>query len=96
MVGVKVLLLLLLLLYGCSGGPTIPESDSPEGRIYMRRCGTCHSPPEPQKYPFERWKDFLGLMEMEMARKGLPPLEGKEKAVILEYLERYSGRGEGG
>ncbi len=87
---VRYLILLVLLLYGCGGEPVIPERDSPEAGVYLQRCSGCHPPPEPSKYTFERWRDLLGLMEMQMARKGLPPLSKEERAMILDYLRRHS------
>ncbi len=83
------LILLAAAVYGCRE-VALPEGDSPRARVYTSRCGICHSPPEPGKYPFGKWKDLLGLMEMQMEKKGLPPLGEEERTVILEYLKRYS------
>ena len=91
---IGMLLVLVSIVYGCKG-TAIPEGNSPEARVYTRRCGTCHPLPEPSRFTFKRWKDLLGLMEMQMARKGLPPLKGEERAMILDYLRRYAAPDEG-
>lgn len=93
---IVMLLILVVIVHGCKGKDTaIPEGNSPEGKVYKERCGICHPIPQPSKYPFERWRDFLGLMDMEMMRKGVPPLSQEEKRMILKYLKRHSSREEG-
>lgn len=84
---------LMFISYGCSKGEAIlPERDSPEAQIFLSRCGGCHPAPLPYKYPFERWKDIIGLMEMQIERKGIEPLKPEEKEMILTYLKRNTER----
>lgn len=78
-------------LVGCAGAPTpIPDSDSPEARVYESKCSVCHSLPHPRRQTYSEWEKIVPVMEKEMQYKKLPPLTEEEKSTILSYLEKHA------
>ena len=81
-----------VLLAGASCCRSLPEPESPGGRLYAERCATaCHGAYQPSTMKFEMWKLMVDRMQGEMVRRGVPPLNGDEKEVVLEYLRRHAG-----
>jgi hypothetical protein len=78
-----------VLSYGCA---PLPEADSPGGRLYVQRCANCHRAYQPAALKFEMWKIVVNRMQGVMSRNGLRPLSDAEMAVLLDYLQRNSGK----
>ena len=80
---------LFLLFAGCE--QTIPAADTPEGLLYIEKCGTCHLAPHPQKYTFKVWQRIVATMEEKVETTGArDALTGEEEAVIRNYLKRHA------
>ncbi len=91
---ISVLFIAVILITGCAGSikgrlTPIPDSESPEARVYQARCGVCHSLPHPKRLTFEQWENMLSVMEKRIAEKNMKPLTPEEKEKILAYLKRY-------
>jgi Dihaem cytochrome c len=82
--------LLLPVLLGCNA--RLPEPESPGGRLYAERCGSCHRLYAPQSMKAPMWEMTLQRMQGELARRGVPPLKPDEYETLLAYLERHSDR----
>jgi cytochrome c5 len=81
----------LVALASCAGAPTpIPDSDSPEAKVYEAKCSICHSLPHPRRQTYAEWEKIVPVMEKEMQFKKLPPLTQEEKSTILSYLEKHA------
>jgi cytochrome c5 len=81
----------LALSAACAGAPTpLPEAASDDAGLYRTRCGACHSVPHPGRHTPAEWGRMLKLMEVRMADAGMAPLEGPERARILDYLTRHA------
>ena len=68
----------------------LPESDSPEAKLYQRKCSGCHRIYAPGVLTAEMWSFMVARMEKEFHRRGIPPLTEKEKQAILGYLQLHS------
>lgn len=83
--------LMLIFSVACATAPTpIPDPQSIGARLYVEKCGVCHSVPHPKRHTFEQWRHMLTLMDKRMEEKLGAPLLAREKTVILEYLKRNS------
>ena len=69
----------------------LPDPESEGARLYAARCNNCHRVYAPGSLKYEMWKVKIESMQGEMVRRGLPPLDGRERGVILGYLQRWSG-----
>jgi hypothetical protein len=76
-------------LAGCQS--KIPEEDSYAGQLYVRRCGNCHQPYNPQAMTAAMWEIQVPKMELKIAQAGLPPLQPEQRQSILDYLRRNAG-----
>ena len=97
MQGSKIAIICLLLaLTGCAGqagktgGTPVPDPESPGARVYAERCGSCHALPHPARLTYAGWLRLLPLMERRMAERQVPPLSGRERSVILAYLQEHA------
>lgn len=78
----------------------LPDPDSAGARLLSRYCGQCHFAPGPGQHTAAEWSDLLPRMELLMevsARFGdrSRPIEkpsGKERSLLLGYLERHALR----
>ncbi|MDX8412320.1 MAG: hypothetical protein R8K46_10705 [Mariprofundaceae bacterium] len=85
----KTILLLIVVLSGCSGKPTpIPEADMADAKVFVTRCGSCHVAPHPKRLDFTDWQHMLKVMESQMQHRGMKPLAADERQAILGYLGR--------
>lgn len=76
-------------LAGCQ--TKIPEEDTYAGQLYVRRCGNCHQPYQPQSMTAAMWEIEIPKMEQKIAQAGLSPLTPEQKETILDYLRRNAG-----
>jgi cytochrome c2 len=81
--------LAIVALAGCQ--QKIPEEDTYAGQLYVRRCGNCHQPYNPQSLTPAMWEIQVPKMEQKIAQAGLPPLAPEQKQTILDYLQRNAG-----
>jgi cytochrome c5 len=80
-----------LLAAACAAAPTpLPEADSEDARVYVQRCGACHSVPAPGRHTAAEWDRMLVLMDARMAQRAMPPLEDHERDRIRAYLARHA------
>lgn len=81
-------LALLLVAAGCG---SIPEPESPGGKLYAQRCASgCHRLYQPRVLKYEMWKTIVRRMQGEFVRRGLPPLTEAEQQLLLQYLEKHA------
>jgi hypothetical protein len=69
----------------------LPEQGTYAERIYANRCGGCHKPYPPGALTPAMWQLQVRMMQDRIARAGLPPLTGKQREAILDYLTRHAG-----
>ena len=95
-------LLTLMWVVGCGGVFTgIPDLDTPDGRVFAQRCGSCHGKPfgdhgithgvpDPRFRTMAEWQEELLNMDRLIHEKGLPPVTEREREAIIRYLSRHS------
>jgi hypothetical protein len=92
-------LLALMWMVGCGGVFTgIPDLDTPDGRVFAQRCGSCHGAshrgghgvPDPRFRTMAEWQEVLPKMDGLIREKGLPPLTEPEREAIIRYLIRHA------
>ena len=94
----RILIYGLLLMFGvtipftgCGNNPTpVPDINSPGAKLYVNKCGTCHSLPHPKRLYYSQWKHIVKVMEKRMEQRGMLPITEREKNVILEYLKNHA------
>jgi hypothetical protein len=81
----------VMLIFGCAAGrPTpIPDTGSPEARLYVEKCGPCHSVPHPKRHTFAEWEHIVTLMKVQMEKKGMS-FTPEERKVVMNYLKKHS------
>lgn len=84
------LVLCSVIWLGCDA--RLPDPDSPGAVLYAERCGGCHRLYGPGVLKPEMWKVVVDRMQGELARRGLPPLTPKERAVMMAYLTEHSSK----
>lgn len=87
----SLLILSMIFIAGCiSARPTpIPAEGSPAARLYVEKCGPCHSVPHPKRHTFEEWQHILVVMKKRMKSEGMT-LTPEENKVIVSYLRKNS------
>ena len=78
-----------IALFACDA--KLPEPESPAARLYAARCDGCHRIYAPSLLKYEMWKIQVERMQVDIIRKGLPPLTPEELTLLLDYLKRHSG-----
>ena len=81
----------MALLTGCQNG-TIPDEGSYAAQLYLKRCGQCHQPYNPNLMTATMWATQVKLMQKRMEQAGLPPLTSAERKTIIHYLTSNAGR----
>ena len=66
----------------------LPEANSEDARLYIRRCGQCHRAYHPHSLSAAMWGVQVNMMEAKMRQYRLPPLTEKERDTIVSYLTR--------
>ena len=95
-------LLVLMWVVGCGGVfAGVPDLDTPDGRVFAQRCGSCHGKPfgehgvthgvpDPRFRTMKEWQDVLPTMDRLIHESGLPPLTKPEREAIIRYLSRHA------
>jgi hypothetical protein len=81
----------VMFIAGCAAGrPTpIPDTGSPEARLYVEKCSPCHSIPHPKRHTFAEWEHIIPLMKERMENKGMT-FTPEERKMVLNYLKKHS------
>lgn len=80
---------LTILTLGCY--MELPDKNTPNGRLYIEKCGICHEPMHPSMLSIKGWTNMITKMEKKL--KNTPvrePLTEEEKTRILEYLNSHA------
>ena len=77
----------LLFMTGCSMTQTIPESESPGAKLYLKKCTQCHGLPAPKRHTAEQWDHLLVMMKSFMEKRGLA-FPADEREMIRDYLHK--------
>ena len=77
-----------LLLTGCMSAFDVPEADSKDGKVFVRRCSLCHALPNPARMEYPKWQVVIERMARNIKARNVPPLSLDEKIQILAYLKR--------
>jgi hypothetical protein len=88
---VVVILGTAVLLASCQNGK-IPDESSYAAQLYLKRCGQCHQPYNPNLMTATMWTIKLDLMQERMKQTGLAPLTSAERETILKYLTSNAGK----
>jgi hypothetical protein len=83
--------LLSLLVVSAACSRPLPDADSPQAQTYVRECGVCHPPIHPSVMTPAMWRIQVDRMDELRKRRGLPELVGREREVVIEYLEANAG-----
>ena len=79
------------LVFGaCASLTGIPNRDSPDGRVYVSRCQSCHGLPDPRLRTVADWNRVLPDMERRIHERGLVPITAFEREAIMRYLNQYA------
>lgn len=89
---------LFVLLLACSeqntSAPLVasdyPESESPQAKLYLEKCGSCHAAPLPAIHSEKQWFGVVQRMQFRMTNKAIKPLNDQELAIIVEYLQKHA------
>ena len=81
--------LLAAAVAGCSR--PLPDPESPGARAYAAQCGMCHTPYAPSLLTAAMWDIQVSRMDELRARRGVPPLDGADRTLILDYLRSHAG-----
>ncbi len=65
-----------------------PEAGSPAAKLFLEKCSFCHVAPAPTAHAARVWPGVLQRMQMRMKAKGMPSLNNRTLADILDYLQR--------
>ena len=74
-----------VLLISCQNGK-VPDESSYAAQLYLKRCGQCHQPYNPNLMTAAMWTIKVDLMQERMKQTGLAPLTSAERETILKYL----------
>jgi len=89
------LILFSLLLVSCSNehqqvSLSYPDADSEPAMLYLSKCGDCHAAPLPTAHTAKMWVSVVNRMQFRMISKKVFPLNEKEQASILQYLQTHA------
>ncbi len=77
-----------LLLSGCMEEFHVPEADTEDGKVFVRRCSLCHALPNPSRMEYPKWQVVVERMARNIKAHNVPPMPLDEKIQILAYLKR--------
>lgn len=59
---------------------------------FLRRCASCHEPPDPSMHRPPDWRVVVRRMTRWMASAGVLPMPPDDSAAIIRFLESTSGQ----
>lgn len=74
----------------------IAESDLPGAFTFARTCAQCHALPDPTQHAPEDWPSVVERMRRNQREMGKPVMTEREKAEIVEFLQRSARPARGG
>lgn len=87
-------LLAVMGVVACAGLTEIPDLNTPDGRVYAHRCGSCHAKghgvPDPRFRTMAEWLEVLPKMDRLIRERALPPLAEMERESIIRYLNSHA------
>jgi hypothetical protein len=75
---------------GCMQDFQVPGRDTPEGKVYVRRCSLCHALPDPTRMTYERWVPVVAMMVRNIRSQNVPQIPDEELGMILRYLKEHA------
>ncbi len=84
-----ILPVLALFFNGCVTLQRLPEEESADAQVYIKRCSACHAIPHPARLNFHHWKDKITVMK----NMQMPVITTKEKESVLSYINNQSKKG---
>jgi mono/diheme cytochrome c family protein len=88
----KASLLAFFVLSACQKSPVLPEQGTYAQQLYVKKCGTCHRPYNPQSMTAAMWEMQMEVMRTRIRQAGQSPLTPEQNRIILDYLRRNAGR----
>jgi hypothetical protein len=87
----SLLIVVIIFITGCAAGrPTpIPDTGSRAARLYVQKCGPCHSVPHPKRHTFAEWEHIITVMKERMESEGMS-FTPEERKIVLGYLKEHS------
>ncbi len=79
-----------IMSWGCR--QNLPDAQSYAARLYVARCGQCHTAYSPRSLTGAMWEVQVEMMDARMRQAGLPALSEEEKRAILSYLKKNAAR----
>lgn len=78
-----------LFINGCVTLQRLPEEETSDAHVYIKRCGACHAIPHPARLNFNQWKDKIVVLK----DKQMPVIKVQEKKNVLSYIKNQSKKG---
>ncbi len=78
-----------VFINGCVTLQRLPEEESADAQVYIKRCGACHAIPHPARLNFNQWKDKIVVMEDNQ----MPVITVQDKENVLSYINNQSKKG---
>ena len=72
-------------------GKTLPDAESPGGKLFQKICSGCHVLPDTGLHISEEWPDVVERMRMNMKVLGKEGISGEERDQIVIYLKKNAG-----
>ena len=68
----------------------VPDAETVDGKIYVRRCSLCHALPDPARMTYTQWVGVVGRMAQNIRSQNVPQVSDEEFQQILLYLKRHA------
>jgi peroxiredoxin len=81
-----VLPIVALFVSSCTTWQRLPDIETADASIYIKRCGVCHAVPHPSRLKYHHWKDKIVAMESDQ----MPVITAQEKESVLSYIKGQS------
>ncbi len=78
-----------VFINGCVTLQRLPEEESADAQVYIKRCGACHAIPHPARLNFNQWKDKIVVLKDQQ----MPVIKVQEKITVLSYINDQSKKG---
>ncbi len=78
-----------VFINGCVTLQRLPEEESADAQVYIKRCGACHAMPHPARLNFNQWKDKIVVLKDQQ----MPVIKVQEKITVLSYINDQSKKG---